>query len=118
MAKSKSFDEMDPSELEKARAEAQAQLEAISKAESASKGRKVKEMRASFEAMAAKEGMTLEEIMGGGGKAKRNTAGRAKGPARYRHPENDALTWTGRGRQPKWIKDHEASGGSREDFAV
>jgi hypothetical protein len=37
----------------------------------------------------------------------------------YRHPENPALTWTGgRGRPPKWIKDWEATGRSREEARV
>lgn len=35
---------------------------------------------------------------------------------RYRHP--DGHTWTGRGRTPTWIKQIEAEGRSREDYAV
>lgn len=36
-------------------------------------------------------------------------AGR-KVAVRYRHPDNSSLQWTGRGRQPQWIKDWLTSG--------
>jgi DNA-binding protein H-NS len=45
-------------------------------------------------------GIPLKDIMG--------TQVRAKGATvavRYRHPSDSSLQWTGRGRQPKWIKD-------------
>jgi DNA-binding protein H-NS len=29
---------------------------------------------------------------------------------RYRHPSDASLQWTGRGRQPKWVKDWVESG--------
>ena len=118
MAKGKSYDGMKLSDLEKARAETEAQLAEIEKAQSQYRGRKAKEMRASFEEMAKKEGFTLDEIMGGSAKSKRNTAGRAKSPAKYRHPENASVTWSGRGRQPQWYKDHLSGGGKAEDLAV
>ena len=47
-------------------------------------------------------------------KRHRNT-GRMISP-KYRSP--DGQTWTGRGSVPKWIRDHEAAGGSREEFFV
>jgi len=28
-----------------------------------------------------------------------------KSPAKFRHPENAELTWSGRGRRPAWIKE-------------
>lgn len=33
-------------------------------------------------------------------------------PIKYRHPSNEKLTWTGRGRQPKWIQDFVQGGGN------
>jgi len=36
---------------------------------------------------------------------------------KYVDKANDK-SWTGRGLTPLWIKEHEANGGSREDFAV
>ena len=32
---------------------------------------------------------------------------------KYRHPDNDAIQWTGRGRQPKWVAAWLAAGPGR-----
>lgn len=47
---------------------------------------------------------------------KRSQAGSA--PPKYRHPENAGVTWTGKGRQPNWIKEAEAAGRSRDEFLI
>lgn len=39
-------------------------------------------------------------------------------PVKYRHPENAALTWTGRGKAPKWLAEEEANGKARQVFLV
>lgn len=64
---------------------------------------------------AAKYGFTLAELMGDA-----KTAGKSKpaSPPKYAHPENPSLMWTGRGRQPAWIKDGLAAGKSLEDFLI
>jgi DNA-binding protein H-NS len=36
----------------------------------------------------------------------------------YRNPSNSAETWTGRGRQPKWVRDALARGACLEDLAI
>ncbi len=36
----------------------------------------------------------------------------------YRNPSNSAETWTGRGRQPKWVRDALASGASLEALRI
>jgi DNA-binding protein H-NS len=43
-------------------------------------------------------------------------ARRQKSPARYRHP--DGSEWTGRGRAPRWIRETEEAGGSRDEFLI
>lgn len=35
---------------------------------------------------------------------------------KYRSPEGK--TWTGRGKPPKWVAQHETQGRSREDFRI
>ena len=37
-------------------------------------------------------------------------------PVKYRHPDNAAFTWTGRGKLPKWLTEMEAQGRQREEF--
>ncbi|MEM6410304.1 MAG: H-NS family nucleoid-associated regulatory protein [Pseudomonadota bacterium] len=55
--------------------------------------------------------------------AKAKTAGK-RGPKKGTRVEPKYVdkasgnSWTGRGLTPLWIRDHEKSGGSRDDFAV
>lgn len=79
--------------------------------------------------MAAAEGYTLLELFGvnGGGAAPRaeaprpgkrsSTAGR-KVPPKYRNPGNPEETWSGRGKQPRWMVALVAKGGKPEDFLI
>jgi len=63
--------------------------------------------------LAGSIGMTVEEILG------REKGGRApKGEAKYRHPENPDLTWSGRGKRPAWVTEALNAGKSLDDLAV
>jgi len=70
--------------------------------------RKKKAALAELEAKAAELGFSLNDLTGGAGR------GRKVNPPKYRHPENAALTWSGRGRQPEWYKEL-VSGGTDPD---
>ena len=37
---------------------------------------------------------------------------------KYRNPQNSSETWSGRGREPKWLQHHIAEGKSRENFLI
>jgi DNA-binding protein H-NS len=41
-----------------------------------------------------------------------------KGGPAYRNPSNSAETWTGNGRQPKWVRDALARGARLEELAI
>lgn len=41
-----------------------------------------------------------------------------KTAALYAHPESKALTWSGRGRQPKWVEEWIAGGGTLDQLRV
>jgi len=41
-----------------------------------------------------------------------------KGGPVYRNPSNSAETWSGRGRQPKWVREALARGARFEDLAI
>jgi DNA-binding protein H-NS len=68
-------------------------------------------------ALAQARGYALDELLGA--KAKKTKGGLRK-PAgiKYQHPDNTQLTWSGRGRQPAWIKDWVASGKGLEKLAA
>ena len=79
------------------------------------KGEKAR-IRKELEALAAKSGYSLEELLADGGeKAKR--VGKPVA-AKYRHPDDESLTWSGRGRQPKWVAEFLANGGQIETLVV
>lgn len=75
--------------------------------------RKRAEALAAIEAAAKDHGFTLAELTDG---AIKTTP--APKPAKYRHPENPEVTWSGRGRQPAWVKEALASGKSLEQLLV
>jgi len=61
-------------------------------------------------------GVSVEELLANGG-AKSKGSGK-KVQAQYRNPADNAQTWTGRGRQPKWIAEGLAGGKSLDDFRI
>jgi len=58
-------------------------------------------------------GMSLEDLL----KQERGR-GAASGAAavKYRHPENAALTWAGRGKRPQWINEWLESGRTLQEL--
>lgn len=68
---------------------------------------------AAAEAAAKKHGFSLADLTGGTKKSAKSPA-----PAKYAHPENPSTTWSGRGRQPGWIKEALKAGKSLDDFLI
>jgi len=64
--------------------------------------------------LVSKAGLTAEDIFGHAKKGKSASSS----PAKYRHPDNPALTWTGVGRKPKWLTNALAGGKTLEAFAI
>ena len=73
-----------------------------------------KEALEAVEALAREKGFSLGELTGTSAPKK----GKPPLPPKYAHPENPSLTWSGRGRQPAWIKEGLESGKSMEDFLI
>ena len=67
--------------------------------------RKRAEAKKAIEAVAKEHGLSLNDILGVGGKSPRAAA-----PAKYKNPADPSQTWSGRGRQPQWYKDAIAAG--------
>ena len=77
-------------------------------------------------------GWSFEELYGTGGataakapatkpaRAAKATEGRSLGKVapKYRNPANPQETWTGRGRQPRWLAGETAAGKKLEDFLI
>jgi DNA-binding protein H-NS len=69
------------------------------------------ELKRKMSEMAAAAGLSLAEVLG---------TGRKRGPigAKYRNPDNHSETWSGRGRQPRWLVAKLKKGAKREDFLI
>ena len=85
----------------------------VAKAISTFEDRQKAEARAKVEALARDLGYSLAELVGSETKSSRVPAA-----AKYRHPENPALTWSGRGRQPQWLVEALEAGKTASDLAI
>lgn len=78
----------------------------------------VKKAREQILAIAQDVGLPVEELLS----AKANKSGKARkggqstGSAQYRNPADNAQTWTGRGRKPKWVLDALSNGKNLGDL--
>lgn len=112
----------------------------IDKAIEATAGKEKKSLIANIKQLAADGGFDITELLGDSSAApvrkkraasKKKVASKAagkkkvskkkggkRGPAAqiYRNPGNHDETWSGRGRPPRWVVDHVAAGGDKEDL--
>ena len=88
----------------------------------------IAQVRSKLTRLAKAEGYTIEELFGtasaarpGSGSAKSAPrAGRRLGKVapKYRNPENPKETWTGRGKQPRWLAAYTAKGRDLGEFLI
>ena len=67
-------------------------------------------------AFAKSRGYAIEDLLGKDAKIKATSGNKVK--AKYRHPENPELEWTGRGRKPKWVESWLASGATLDNLLI
>ena len=72
---------------------------------------KEKAMMAAQQA-AEEHGYSLKDLLGSGKAPKATVA------PKYVNPDDSSKTWTGRGRQPRWVKGHLDAGGSVDDLLI
>lgn len=85
----------------------------LAKAISTYEDRHKAEARAKLEAIAKKMGYSFADLISIEVKITR-----APAVAKYCHPENAALTWSGRGRKPQWFADALAAGKSAAELEI
>ena len=69
------------------------------------------EVRAKLDDLIDNSPFTLEEVLEA--KKPRKTIA-----PKYRNPNDESQTWTGRGRKPVWVVSHLEEGGTLEDIAI
>ncbi len=72
------------------------------------------ELRKRIEALAQDSGFDVDEIVG----ASRGSRKGIKVAPKYRNPKNPEETWTGRGRQPRWLAAEIGKGRKIESFLI
>jgi DNA-binding protein H-NS len=60
-------------------------------------------------------GLSVNELLAGKGSKKGQSEPQK---AKFRHPDDSTKQWSGRGRQPGWVKDWLAAGKSLDDTKV
>lgn len=103
------------------------EVQKIQKVIAAKESRDKKATLAKLVSVARKSGFELHELVDVEAPKKARTV-RAKPAAKgkkrgkvlpkYRNPSNGKETWTGRGRQPVWVRNLIASGGSLDDVTI
>ncbi len=88
-----------------------AQREALDNQIDQARQSELSEAVAQVKQLVNEHGLTQADVFGGARKGRAQTAVR-KVAAKYRNPQTNE-TWTGRGRQPKWIQ-----GKNVKDFAI
>ena len=71
--------------------------------------------RAGFEVSVSRIGETQGDRRRGLGAP---VSGRKPVEAKYRNPDNSSETWSGRGREPKWLAEKIAAGRPRDNFLI
>ena len=100
-----------PEELQNIIAKAQTQLEEMQRS-------KYKEVVAQIKELAASVGYTVELTEISPEKSAGSSRKGSKVAVKYRNPENPKHQWTGRGMQPKWLRELIEQGRSLEEFSV
>jgi DNA-binding protein H-NS len=77
----------------------------------------VKKAREQILAIAQDLGVSVEDLLANTA-AKSKSGSGAKVRAQYQNPDDNSQTWTGRGRQPKWVVSALASGKTLDDFRI
>lgn len=86
----------------------------VKKAIAVAKDRDRAEAKMELLALAQKRGFSVGELFGGGGRGGKG----GKVAVKYRNKDNPTDTWTGRGRQPKWLAAALKKGSKISDFAI
>lgn len=85
----------------------------VKKAIASAQSREKDEFLADVKALAAKRGIAFGDVFGGGRGGKGG-----KVAIKYRNRDNPSETWTGRGRQPKWLAAALKKGAKIQDFLI
>lgn len=80
------------------------------------KDREKSELKQKIDQLAHSAGMSVAELYNVG--RGRGAAKGTKVAVKYMNPDNKSETWTGRGRQPRWLSAKISKGGKLADYTI
>jgi DNA-binding protein H-NS len=78
----------------------------------------VQKAREQIIAIAQSVGVPLKDLIATGGRGAKAGTKSGSVAVRYRNPDDESQQWTGRGRQPKWVKEWVEGGKSLDKLRV
>jgi DNA-binding protein H-NS len=78
----------------------------------------VQKAREQIMAIAQSVGVPLKDLIAASGRGSKSAAKPGSVAVRFRNPDNESQQWTGRGRQPKWVKEWVEGGKSLDKLRV
>ena len=105
------IDQLAPSELDALIAAAEERKKALHR-------ERMSEVRNRLIQMAKDEGYSIDELFSTAGKSKGSAAKGRKVAPKYVHPSDPSLTWTGRGKRPRWVEALLSGGKKIEDLEI
>lgn len=72
----------------------------------------VTDAKLEIEGIAKRAGINLKDLI----KPRSKSSPKEKSDARYAHPDDPSLTWSGRGRMANWVKDLKVAGKTLVDL--
>ncbi len=106
--------------MEKSLEEIYAEIEVLKQQAESIRAEKVAEAKREVRRLIGLFELSATDCGFSGAKSGASTKNVAKIPVaiKYRHPDNEKLTWTGRGKTPNWLLQVESEGRSRNEFLV
>ncbi|AUH35272.1 transcriptional regulator [Paracoccus tegillarcae] len=74
--------------------------------------RKRREAMSAVETVAREHGFSLNDLTGG------KTRRTGVVPPKYSNPDDPTMTWTGRGRKPRWVQENLEQGKTLDDLTI
>lgn len=78
----------------------------------------IEKARSDINAIAQNLGLSLKELLGSTNTKEKARKPTGKVAVQYRNPQDSSQEWTGRGRQPGWVKELLASGKNLQSAKV
>lgn len=79
------------------------------------KKEELESLRQEVRALAKERGYNIEDLLP---KSPKEAVAKRTVAPKYRSPDDHNLVWTGRGRQPAWVRDFLANGGALDELKI